>query len=422
MGFLRRWWALVALVLIVVVFIYASHRRASETSPPAPAIALATASHGTLLVRIIAHGRVGPPPGSSAALAFTVTGRVQRIDVHVGDHVEANQSLVQLESEPFILAVDQARGDYEAASGTLQSTTSSVAVRIAEAAALARQADLKVEADVRALQRAKTLYTAGITAARDVQAAQNQLGLDEADARAAHVRERALRSGLGADGDGGGQARADVLVAHGAAQRAQAALSQAERNLANATLRAPAPGVIVAILKHPGESVDPTTPVVTLGAELVHTATLSVPAEQARRIRVGDSAQLRVARSSEIFAGKVVATVSAVDPATQQATVVVSGFPASASPGDAVEADIVVASIAGVLVPTSAIVQDPQTGDTLVFVATTDTSGQQRFEPRKVAVGAGDRTTTQIKSGLRSGEKVAAEGAFELLAPATGSG
>jgi hypothetical protein len=147
-----------------------------------------------------------------------------------------------------------------------------------------------------------------------------------------------------------------------------------------------------------------------------------VPAEQARRIRVGDSAQLRVARSSEIFAGKVVATVSAVDPATQQATVVVSGFPASASPGDAVEADIVVASIAGVLVPTSAIVQDPQTGDTLVFVATTDTSGQQRFEPRKVAVGAGDRTTTQIKSGLRSGEKVAAEGAFELLAPATGSG
>jgi len=421
MAFLRRWWTLVALALIVVLILYINHRRGSDARPVAPAVQVATATQGTLLVRVNAHGRVGPPPGSSAALAFTVSGRVQRIDVHVGDHVEANQPLVQLESEPFALAVAQARGDVEAASGSLQSVTSSVAVRAADTAMQVRQADLKVQADLRAVQRAKTLYAAGIAAARDVQAAENQLALDEADARAAHVREQALRVGFGSDG-GGGQACADVLAAHGAAQRAQAALAQAERNLDNATLRAPGAGIIVAILKHPGESVDPTTPVITLGDELVHTATLSVPVEQARRIRVGNSAQLHIARSPEVYPGKVVARVTAPDPATQQATVVVSGFPSSASPGDAVDASIVVASIYGILIPTSAVVQDPQTGNTLVFVATTSKDGQQAFEPRKVRIGAGDQTTTQVTSGLRPGEKVASEGAFELLAPAAGAG
>ncbi|HEV2037987.1 MAG TPA: hypothetical protein VGQ96_05205, partial [Candidatus Eremiobacteraceae bacterium] len=118
---------------------------------------------------------------------------------------------------------------------------------------------------------------------------------------------------------------------------------------------------------------------------------------------------------------KVIALVPAVDPATQQATVVVSGVPPSALAGDAVEASIVVASENGILVPTSAIVQDPQTGDTLVFVASADASGQTKFAPRKVRVAAGDQTTTRIASGVRPGDRIAAEGAFELLAPASSS-
>ncbi len=420
--FLQRFWGLIALVLVFGVILYAMRHRVAETAPVAPAVQLAVAWRGTLPIRIATHGRVGPPPGSSAALAFTVSGRVRSINVHVGDQVETGQALVQLEAEPFALAVAQAHGDAVAASGALQSTTSSVGVRVAEATTLARQADLRVQADQQSLQRAQALFAAGIAAAKDVAAAQNQLASDESEARAAHVREQALRSGIGAAAAGGGQAQADVLTAHGQAERAQAALSEAERNLANATLRAPGPGVVVAILKHPGESVDPTTPVVTLGAALEHSATLSVPADQARRIRVGDRARLTVAHAAETFAGRVIAVVPAVDPTTQQATIVVDGVPPSALAGDAIDASIIVASENGTLVPTSAIVQDPQTSDTLVFVATTGKDGRATFEPRKVTVGGSDQATTRIQSGLRAGEKVAAEGAFELLAPANPSG
>ena len=67
--------------------------------------------------------------------------------------------------------------------------------------------------------------------------------------------------------------------------------------------------------------------------------------------------------------------------------------------------------------PSSAVVEDPQTGDMLVFVAA-DRGAGKTFSPRKVTIGASDQHTTQIASGLRAGEVVATEGAFELLAPA----
>ena len=420
MNVLRRFWPIILVALVVAAVVYAFHRRSAPAQTAAPAVQLATVRQGTLDVLVTAHGRVGPPPGSSAALAFAVSGRIYSIDVHVGDRVEVGQPLAQLDSEPFVLAVAQARGDADAASGSLQSMSSTVEVRTAEATALAHQADLKVQADQQGLQRVKTLYAAGISAAKDVLAAQSQLAADEADARAAHVREQALRSGIGSS-PGVGQARADVLTARGQAERARAALADAQRNLANATLRAPNAGIVLSILKHAGESVDPTTPVINVGASLQHAATLSVPADQARRISVGDRAQLHVAHSADTFAGKVVAYVPAVDPATQTATVVVSGVPSTALAGDAIDADITVAAEHGLLVPTSAIVQDPQSGDTLVFVATSDDQGRQQFAPRKVQVGAGNQSSTRILKGLRDGERIATEGAFDLLAPAAGS-
>ncbi|MBV8595264.1 MAG: efflux RND transporter periplasmic adaptor subunit [Candidatus Eremiobacteraeota bacterium] len=414
MNVLRRYWALALVAVAIIVVVVVRHRHAQEAAPVQPAVQVARAVEGDLLVRVTAHGRVGPPPGSASALAFAVAGRLESVDVRVGDRVQAGQALAQLDAAPFQLAVSQAGGDAQAAAANLASVTSGVAVRNQEAAAATRQADLKVQADRAALERTRALFSAGIAAVKDVQTAQNQLAADEADARTAHLRAQALIAGAGANV---GQARADVQAASGQATRAQASLAIAERDLANATLRAPADGIIVAILKHPGESVDPSTPAVTLGAPLVHSATLTVPADAARQIKVGDPVELHLARSSLSYRGRVTAAVNAVDPATLGATVVVSGIPADAFAGDAVDASITVAIAHGILVPTSAVVEDPQSGDMLVFVAS-DRSGAQTFSPRKVTIGASDQHTTQIASGLRAGEVVATEGAFELLAPA----
>ena len=450
MKFSARIWAVAVAIVILVAIVYVvRHRGSQEPVAVTPAVKTAVAKQGVYLVHVSAHGHVGPPPGSSAALAFAVAGRIAGIQVHVGDRVSAGQSLAQLDTTPFELAVLQARGDAQASAGTYGGG-SAAAVRSAQAKlavakanldrlqngnsqaqsdrvgalAAARQADLKVQADEQNLQRVKALFSAGISAAKDVQAAQNQLEADRSDAQAAHAKARAAQAGASgslvqARADYA-QAQADLLAAEGTAMRTQASLAEAERNLANATLRAPNDGIVVAILKHAGETVDPTAPVVQLGASFEHAATLSVSAAQARSIKVGDPVQLRIARSPDSFSGRVIAAVPVVDPTTQQAIVVIDGVPPSAVAGDAVDASIVTESRSGIIVPTSAIVQDPQTGKTLVFVAHND-NGQQQFSPRTVVVGAGDQISTQIVGGLRGGEVIAAEGAYDLLAPASGS-
>lgn len=417
MSLLRRSWVFVLAAIVIAVFLLLRHRHAAVAPTAMPAVQVARAVIGDLPVNVEAHGRVGPPPGSSAALAFSVSGRLESIEVRVGDKVDAGQPLARLDATPFRLAVDQAGGDAQAASANLASTTSGAAVRNQEALAAAHQADIKVEADRSALDRTRALFAAGIAAAKDVQSAQNLLATDEADARTAHLRAHAMVTGAGSSV---GQTRADVQAASGQAARATASLAIAQRDLANATLRAPASGVVVAILKHPGESVDPTTPVVTLGAPLVHAATLTVPPDAARRIRVGDRAELHLARGMHTYAGKVTAAVNAVDPSTLAATVVVDGVPTDAFAGDAIDARITVATAHGILVPASAVVQDPQSGAMLVFIASGE-GAQQKFSPRTVTVGASDDRTAQIVSGLRPGEAVATEGAFELLAPAATS-
>src|SRR6202011_224901 len=81
------------------------------------------------------------------------------------------------------------------------------------------QADLRVEADRRALTRAEALYAGGIVAQKDVDAARSQLAADLADAQALHAKSGA--AGSGANGVLA-QARADYAQALADLRTAQA--------------------------------------------------------------------------------------------------------------------------------------------------------------------------------------------------------
>jgi RND family efflux transporter MFP subunit len=448
----------VVAVLAIAGLWFGTHRGANAAAhapePAGPSVPLVNARTGTFDVRVTAQGHVGPPAGSSAKVAFAEPGIVGTIDVHVGDRVSAGQPVAELRSESFAIGFRQAAADSSAASNSYGGgTVPSAALLSAQAklaaardklrtleaggqAALsnrigavsaARQAAVKVETDKTNLARAEQLFAGGVTAQRDVQAAQAQLANDEADQRAADARVQAA----GADFNAAlAQARADAAqaasdVRAASAQRgvlgaqlssAQARTAAAQLALANAVLRAPHAGVVIAVLKHPGESVDVTTPVVEVGPPEDAAVTLQIPGDAALSVRVGDSASLRLARGGAATSGTVTAVVPAVDPATQIATVIVSGVPAGAVPGDAVTATVTVGQRRGVIVPQTALVQDPQTGKTVVFV----TGADGKFSMRGVQVGASDDTSAVIAGGLKSGERVAAHGGYELLAPSGG--
>ena len=87
----------------------------------------------------------------------------------------------------------------------------------------------------------------------------------------------------------------------------------------------------------------------------------------------------------------------------------------------AVSATIVVGHLRGVIVPTTAIVQDPQTGKTVVFVQDPHPkAGDPGFRLRPVTVRDGDAATSVLEAGLRPGERIAAQGGYMLLAPPGG--
>ncbi|MDB5070864.1 MAG: rane-fusion protein [Candidatus Eremiobacteraeota bacterium] len=454
--------AAVAIVLVAVIAIVFARGRASSAATaaasdatPAPSVSLATARFGTLVTHVRAQGRVGAPAGGDAKLSFAGSGIVARLDAHVGDRVVAGQPLAELDTSGLAIDAAQAGQDATAAAAqygggsvpahALASAQQKLVVARNRLAALTtgsgtvqsdavaaqgavRQAQAKVDTDQRTLQREQTLFAGGVAAQKDVDAARQQLALDQADLDAARAKSTSAASGIGG---AVAQARADVAQAESDLRSAQAQTTvvgaqagsaqeryaAAQRNLANAVLRAPADGVVVSVLKHAGEAVDPTQPAIVVGPPRSNQVTVTVTGGAASEIRPGAAATVSVPARALRSPATVRAVVPSVDPTTQTSTVVLSGAPAGAASGDAVDAAIELAAHRGVLIPTDAIVEDPQTQRAIVFVQTRNKDGTAAFVSREVQTGASDGATTLVQSGLRAGERIASRGAFDLLAP-----
>jgi multidrug efflux pump subunit AcrA (membrane-fusion protein) len=89
----------------------------------------------------------------------------------------------------------------------------------------------------------------------------------------------------------------------------------------------------------------------------------------------------------------------------------VSGVPACVAPGTPVDATVTVGVARGVVVPRSAVIEDPQTGAELVFVQ----SAAGGFQARRVTIDSRDDRFARVTSGVRIGERVASSGAIDLL-------
>lgn len=363
-----------------------AHHDTGAAQEAKPAVALATASFGKYVEQVNAVGRAGAPAGSETKLSFAQAGILRTIFVHIGQPVSAGEALAQLDTSGLALSASQAQADAQAAAANAQQSA-------------VDRTSTRIAVDSAALRREESLYAAGVAALKDVQAARAQLAQDRADAASAVAQ----RSGATAQ-----------------EQSAQARAALAQRDLANGTLRSPGDGVVTGILKRPGEAVDTTTPVVAIGPGNSHDVTLQVASSDALRVHTGDAVTMTIPGTQLRSTGTVAGVSPALDPSTQAATVVVRGIPMNAPAGSAVQATIDVAHDRGIVIPQSAIVQDPQSGDTLVFVQVRDKTGAVKFEQRTVRVDHENGAQALIGSGLKSGEKIAAQGGFALLAPAAG--
>lgn len=354
----------------------------------APAVTTTVAHIGEYTATVKSVGRVGGVNGNQANLSFLVPGVIKNVYVHIGDRVSEGEPLAELDARGYELAAAQARSDVAVAAGN------------ARAAGINRYST-RLTVDRDALNRAATLYQLGVSPRKDVEAARAQLAQDQADSAAARDQSSSDQAAL---------------------RSAQFHAALADRDAENSVLRAPEDGVVSAILHRAGESVDSTVPVVALSQTQTGEVTLTVASGDLPNVHIGDAVHFTIVGSEEQSDGTVTGVANSVDATTQTGTVMARGLPTGAPIGSVIEAQIAVARLRGLVVPESAIVQDPQTGHSVVFVATTDKDGTPTFRQRIVDVQAHNGTSAIVRFGLQTGERIATQGAFTLLAPSDTGG
>lgn len=420
----------------------ATHRAvvASDHSAPAsPHIPTVVARPAVFLRSVEAHGTIGTASDLPSKLAFGQPGIVAEVTVHVGETVQPGQVLAQLRLEALSSAVRQAQAETAAANtiATAKAKQHLAAQKVQAYAnqsegsasdqiasqSMYRQFSVKVVADRAQLDRSQKLYAGGVIAAKDVQAASDQVRTDEVELHAARAKQILARTERKTSLM---SARTDVLVAQNDVSVAQAQVEAAHAKTyaaqvaySNGTLYAQRLGVITAVHVRPGEAVDASTPVVECAAFGVNATTLNIPVDLGRKLHVGDQVAAHLSDGTgPTVSGVIVHIVPAIDATSQTLPVVVRITLPQAVAGDLVDAKITTHRETGIVLPMSAIIEDPQTGKTVVFVQQTRPSlGTSGFEEREIHISASDDQHALVRSGIVNGERIVRDGAYTLLAP-----
>jgi RND family efflux transporter MFP subunit len=232
---------------------------AGEGEKPKRSVRCAPAVARTVGDAVELRGTIAPLPNRDAQVAAQVPGRILRVLVREGDSVSAGQEVARVDAAP--LADDAAQ---------------------AEAARDKTVAERKNAEATRA--RVERVFEHGIAARQEV---------DDAVARADAARA--------AEGEAGAAAR------------------RARRQVERAVIRSPLAGVVVRVMRRPGELVDgtPATPVLEIADPAHLELVADAPASDLVRIARGQGAAVTVAALPDAsWTGQVVAVAPAVDPAT----------------------------------------------------------------------------------------------------------
>jgi HlyD family secretion protein len=359
-----------------------------------PESRIATVERGTIARSVVATGKIEPI--TKVEIKSKANGIIKLLPVEVDQEVEAGTVLVELDRENLMARVREARA-------TLQG---------ARAAHLAAEANLeksRVEAEGpevefarRSHERAKSLFERKLIAQHELEEARTQL--DRAE-----NRRRAAESQLAV-------AKARVSEASANVAQAQAAVERAEEELANATIRAPIRGRILARDIEIGSPVSSilnmgaaATPVITMG-DISHVFVRGrVDETEIGNLRLGQPARIRVETFKErTFQGRVT-QISPMGVEKDNVT----NFEVRVSienPGNELKAnmtanaEIVLEERPNVLlVPEAAISYDATRKASVDIHDRSQRNGRRRV-PIKVGISNGTRT--QVVEGLQAGDRV----------------
>ena len=390
---------------------------AAATAPQKMTISTATATSRTVPASFEETGTFAADETSD--IAPMVAGRVLTTPVNVGDFVKLGQVVCELDHRDAELRLEQARAQLNEATSAMHQAESRIGLRgeakfdansvpeVAAARANYESAQAMARLAAADAKRYENLVASGDVSRSAFDKAHTQQETADAQANAARQQyEAALngaRQGFGA-----------VESAQAGLAAARAQLAQAEKGLADTTIRAPFDGNITARPVAAGEYVGFNNKIATIVRMGSLKLQLQTPEQRASQAKIGMPVVARVsAYPNREFTGKVTAIDASVDP-TSRVFIVEARFDNGSSdlrPGMFAKARVLLpGGENAVSVPRSAILRDKTTDSNQVFAIE---NGKARL--RVVVVGDADGGQVRIASGLTGNETVAVNHLSELF-------
>jgi cobalt-zinc-cadmium efflux system membrane fusion protein len=376
----------------------------TETVTQRPAIALVTVA-----------GSVEANPQQTQQVTSLVSGRIEQVNVSIGDRVSAGQIVGTLMSTE----VAESYGKWREAVNRHELAQNNLSrVKKQENRAAILEAKAKLDEAEATLKRTRRLIELGAGAGKDLISAdtnyktakaqydyQSSIPLNkeiqeaEAELKSAQVSALHLKQSLQALGVSVSSPNAEV------------------RNVASVPLRAPVSGIITERTVSGGAGVQAGTSLFTISNISNVWVIANVPENQMPLLHVGTPAQIRVAALGD---GTINGNISYIDPQLNEETrtgrvrIEVPNTNERLKSGMFVEVGFqggTGAATGQELVVPSAAVQ--QLGErTIVFVPKEDEPGA--FEIREIEVGSMVEGYHRVLKGLQIGEKVVTKGSFTL--------
>lgn len=325
-------------------------------------------------------------PHDQASIVPKINAPVKKFYVERGSHVRAGQLLAELENQDLAGAVAENQGSYQEAQANYQTALQKA------------QQDLKLaqeqsDAAQKIYQARQNLLRQGAVSAKDVEDA--RISLTQA--------QNQLESA---------QKQYDLQAAEGQLNAAKGKAAGAEAQLAYSRITSPISGVVTDRPLFPGETPDPSKPLLTIMDMSRIVARAHIAQTEAARLKVGDNATISSAGTDEPLKGKVTLVSPALDPNSTTVEVWVEATNAGEKlkPGASAQVSIIASTIPHALVIPSAALLTESDGSTSVIVISAD--NKPKKQDVKVGIRGGD--DAQITDGLKAGDRVATSGAFEL--------
>ncbi|MDG4555446.1 MAG: efflux RND transporter periplasmic adaptor subunit [Candidatus Competibacter sp.] len=220
-----------------------------------------------------------------ADLAFDASGHVAEIRVQEGDRVQPGQVLARLRPDKLEAALEAAQATVaaqEQALAKLKAGSRPQEIRQARAQTDALAAKTRMARIT--YQRLLKMGQQRLAAPEEIDQARAAADAAEAEVRAAEEAYALVVAGPRAE---------DIAVAEAGLAARRAELALARERLADATLLAPAPGIVRDRILEPGDMASPQTPVLTLALNASLWVRIYVPESDLGRVRSGMAAEIR---------------------------------------------------------------------------------------------------------------------------------